>query len=63
MHQIFLGKCDGSKWCCNGQCGQGEGDCDNDSGCQPGLKCDYDWWFGTDYCIAGNDILTFVVFK
>ena len=30
------------------------GDCDNDSDCCNGLKCDYDWGFKTDYCIAGN---------
>ena len=39
---------------CKGQCGQGEGDCDNDRDCLPGLICDYDYWFDTDYCKAGN---------
>ena len=29
--------CDGGDSCCvNGICGVGEGDCDNDSDCQPG---------------------------
>merc|ERR1711874_769147 len=31
----------------DGQCGEGEGDCDNDDGCAPGLKC------GNDNCPAG----------
>ena len=31
----------------DGQCGEGEGDCDNDDGCAPGLLC------GTDNCPAG----------
>jgi len=51
--QDVYGKCTGSKWCCKGQCGQGEGDCDHDKDCLPGLKCDYDNWFGTDFCKAG----------
>ena len=38
---------------CRGQCGQGEGDCDKDRDCLPGLICDYDWWFNKDYCKAG----------
>ena len=51
-----LGKCDGGYWCCGGDylCGQGEGDCDNDNECLPGLKCDFDGWWGRDYCKAGN---------
>ena len=50
-----LGKCDGGYWCCGGDylCGQGEGDCDNDGECLPGLKCDFDGWWGRDYCTAG----------
>merc|ERR1711963_717891 len=49
------GKCDGGYWCCGGDylCGQGEGDCDNDNECLPGLKCDFDGWWGRDYCKAG----------
>ena len=39
---------------CKGQCGQGEGDCDHDWDCLPGLICDYDWWFDKDYCKAGT---------
>merc|ERR1711874_43318 len=31
----------------DGLCGEGEGDCDNDDGCAPGLKC------GNDNCPAG----------
>jgi len=38
---------------CDGTCQQGEGDCDWDSECLPGLKCKFDWWFGTDVCTAG----------
>ena len=39
---------------CNGSCGQGQGDCDWNSDCLPGLICEWDWWWGTDYCEAGN---------
>ena len=39
---------------CKGDCGQGEGDCDWDDDCLPGLKCKYDWWWGEDYCVAGQ---------
>ena len=39
---------------CDGTCKQGEGDCDWDSECLPGLKCKFDWGFGTDYCVAGE---------
>ena len=39
---------------CNGYCGQGEGDCDRDEDCYDGLVCDFDGWWGTDYCKAGN---------
>merc|ERR1711894_759103 len=28
-------------------------------GCLPGLICDYDGWFGTDYCKAGPDTKDF----
>lgn len=38
---------------CDGSCGQGEGDCDWDSDCLPGLVCNWDWWWGTDHCEAG----------
>merc|ERR1719373_1552138 len=38
---------------CDGTCVQGEGDCDRDSDCLPGLKCEFDWWGGTDICHAG----------
>merc|ERR1712140_72645 len=57
--QDVYGRCNGDKWCCKGQCGQGEGDCDKDSNCLPGLKCDFDGWFGTDYCVAGPDTKNF----
>ena len=39
---------------CDGTCVQGEGDCDRDSDCLPGLKCEFDWWWGTDVCHAGK---------
>merc|ERR1711974_397985 len=35
------------------KCKQGEGDCDSDDDCVDGLVCDYDNWWGQDYCIAG----------
>ena len=57
--QNISGKCTGEKWCCQGLCGQGEGDCDEDSNCLDGLVCDYDGWFGTDFCRAGNSVLFF----
>ena len=38
---------------CNGFCGQGEGDCDSNSECLDGLVCEFDGWWGTDYCRAG----------
>jgi len=44
---------------CDGTCGQGEGDCDRDSDCLPGLKCDFDWWWGDDFCEAGPDTVNF----
>jgi len=58
VHDVY-GRCSGDKWCCTGQCGQGEGDCDEHSNCLPGLICDYDGWFGTDYCKAGPDTKDF----
>ena len=33
----------------------GEGDCDWNSDCCDGLKCDYDWGWKTDYCVAGAE--------
>merc|ERR1712133_90813 len=44
---------------CDGSCGQGEGDCDWNSDCLPGLICEWDWWWGTDYCEAGPDTVNF----
>merc|ERR1719412_380905 len=44
---------------CDGSCGQGEGDCDWNSDCLPGLICEWDWWWGTDYCEAGPDTKNF----
>merc|ERR1712136_523840 len=38
---------------CDGLCKLGEGDCNYDSDCVEGLKCDSDGWFGKDVCIAG----------
>ena len=63
VHKILLGKCDGSNGCCQGQCGQAEGDCDWDSDCLPGLICESGGWLATDYCKAGNGIWTFLIFK
>ena len=31
------------------------GDCDWHSDCCDGLKCDYDWGWKTDYCVAGPE--------
>merc|ERR1712020_447181 len=53
--QGVYAKCDGGNDCCHGQCEIGEGDCDSDSDCLSGLKCDFDWWWGDDWCIAGPD--------
>ena len=39
---------------CRGNCGQGEGDCDNNEECQDGLWCEFDYWWGDDYCRAGK---------
>ena len=39
---------------CDGTCGQGEGDCDRDSDCLPGLVCKFEWSFGADVCRAGT---------
>ena len=39
---------------CDGSCGQGEGDCDWSSDCLEGLVCDFDWFWGEDFCVAGN---------
>ena len=40
---------------CNGQCGEGEGDCDKDNDCLPGLICKSGGLFGlaNDFCTAG----------
>ena len=56
---IFTAYCDGGNDCCKGQCGQGEGDCDYHSDCLPGLICDFDGWWGDDWCKAGNVIFAF----
>ena len=39
---------------CDGDCGLGEGDCDWDRDCLPGLVCDFDWFWGDDFCAAGK---------
>ena len=46
-YRIIAGQCP------KRSCGQGEGDCDRDSDCLDGLVCDFDWWWGDDYCKAG----------
>merc|ERR1711944_370378 len=48
-HTVF-GGCSSSN-----KCGQGEGDCDNNSDCVDGPWCDYDGWWDTDYCKAGSE--------
>jgi len=44
---------------CDGSCGQGEGDCDWSSDCLEGLVCDFDWFWGEDFCVAGPDTKNF----
>merc|ERR1712154_604299 len=44
---------------CNGFCRQGEGDCDSNSECIDGLVCEFDGWWGTDYCRAGPDTVDY----
>jgi len=44
---------------CNGFCGQGEGDCDNDGECLDGLYCEFDGWWGEDFCRAGPDTVNY----
>jgi len=48
-NRIGAKDCDGPNGCCK----KGQGDCDYDSDCCNGLKCNYDWGFKTDYCVAG----------
>ena len=45
-----IGGCNGADSCCtpDNQCNVGEGDCDTDKDCQPGLTC------GTDNCIGAS---------
>merc|ERR1712179_419887 len=38
---------------CRGDCAQGEGDCDSNGDCIDGLVCEFDGWWGDDYCRAG----------
>ena len=40
---------------CDGQCGEGEGDCDKDADCLPGFICNSGRLLGlaTDYCTEG----------
>merc|ERR1711942_450794 len=40
--------CNGGDSCCNGNCGEGEGDCDWDMGCAGDLVC------GVDNCPQGG---------
>jgi len=39
--------------CGEDKCKQGEGDCDSDADCVDGLVCEFDNWWGRDYCVAG----------
>ena len=43
-----------SPGCGEAKCKQGEGDCDSDDDCVEGLICEFDGWWGTDYCVAGK---------
>jgi len=52
-HNVFAGQCP------KRSCGQGEGDCDRDSDCLDGLVCDFDWWWGDDYCKAGPNTINY----
>jgi len=52
VHDVF-----GSQ--CRGNCGQGEGDCDNNEECQDGLWCEFDYWWGDDYCRAGPETVNY----
>merc|ERR1719400_2283299 len=45
--------------CPKRSCGQGEGDCDRDRDCLEGLVCDFDWWWGDDYCKAGPNTVDY----
>ena len=40
---------------CHGQCGEGEGDCDEDNDCLPGFICKSGGLFGlaNDFCTEG----------
>ena len=51
MISYFHKECDGEDSCCTteNQCGENEGDCDNDADCNPGLVC------GTDNCIGKSN--------
>jgi len=40
---------------CKGDCTQGQHDCDRDSDCVDGLVCEFDGWWGDDYCRAGPE--------
>ena len=55
---LYLAKCTGGDDCCSqdNKCGLGEGDCDHDSDCLPGLRCGLDncggsgWEYFDDCC-------------
>ena len=50
-YSIFLHHIVG--YTCRGDCAQGEGDCDSNGDCIDGLVCEFDGWWGDDYCRAG----------
>ena len=45
-----------SEGCGEAKCKQGEGDCDSDDDCVEGLICEFDGWWGIDYCVAGKSM-------
>ena len=60
IYLIYIPGCRGGSDCCTKgeKCYEGEGDCDNDDECMPGLRCGVDncrvkvspWHFATDCC-------------
>ena len=53
IQSLYLTKSIAGLWGCDeGECGEGEGDCDHDSQCKRGLICDNGR--GWDTCEKGN---------
>ena len=63
MYMVKLsGTCYGGNTCCDdGICGEGEGDCDSDNDCLPGLICGKNNCIGStftssdDCCVKGKE--------